>query len=878
MGTIYFYDKYPHSVSVQPASNAPLSGNLQINYSVSKEASYCCFASSSSVIYDVSDYELAVIINGVEVARYDDASGLAYEGSHQITVPYSGLSPSTTYQAQIVVVNYHLWRYYNSQTIYTKRICNESASANFSTILGPLAFNLLTPANNATGQSRRPNFTWQASQYADGYRIYVGTSLTSLQLKATVTGTSYTPTVAEQLEWGIKYYWKVQAYRTSTGLTKDSTQTWAFTVKNEPLPPATPDIMAPADDAVDVSRSQQLQWKDGSGGDPATSYDIYFGTNAQAVTDADTASSEFKTNQSHTGDPATTQSYNPGSLGNNVDYYWRIDAKNAQGTIQGDTWHFTTIEVQLGTPIEKVYRKKLVALADDQFWYENDAHELISLGDLEIVTGDRLDLTKPVSIIPAYQKVFVVNGTAKKVVDFSNTRLTVSSLAHIPLRGGILSQANGAAMVIDYIDAGNKYIYGFVTNGTFASGQTATVTEEAVGYDYSVTAVTAVSAIPMVYNWAVFPHDDDEGDTKVNGTMPDEPTILAMYRGRIVQSGDKNSPHVVYMSEQANPFNFTYGTEDALSASAVAGGYAGNIGDIVTAVVPYKDDYMILGCSQTMWLMRGDPAAGGSIDQISFTAGLFDKTSFAWDSEDNLYFLDSNGIYRIPAGFGAVQKLTQQTLPDFVTDFALTPDVHRVTMAYDRKKHGILIGKTDVDTGGNQNYWLDLRTGGFFPEAYPAECSVYSANYYTADDPAYRELLLGCRDGFLRVFDPRLYKDQTTDAEAAIESFMLIGPGRIAGENRQGLLTQLLCVLSEETNPVRFELYTAKTAEEVIAAAMDDEINPHTAGTITAGISSTIRPRCKGAYLILKLSNDTADQSWAFEKITGQIISAGVLR
>ena len=173
MGTIYFYDKYPHSVSAQPASNAPLSGNLQINYSVSKEASYCCFASSSSVIYDVSDYELAVIINGVEVARYDDASGLAYEGSHQITVPYSGLSPSTTYQAQIVVVSYHLWRYYNSQTIYTKRICNESASANFSTILGPLAFNLLTPANNATGQSRRPNFTWQASQYADGYRAFL---------------------------------------------------------------------------------------------------------------------------------------------------------------------------------------------------------------------------------------------------------------------------------------------------------------------------------------------------------------------------------------------------------------------------------------------------------------------------------------------------------------------------------------------------------------------------------------------------------------------------------------------------------------------------------------------------------------------------------
>ena len=343
-------------------------------------------------------------------------------------------------------------------------------------------------------------------------------------------------------------------------------------------------------------------------------------------------------------------------------------------------------------------------------------------------------------------------------------------------------------------------------------------------------------------------------------------------------SGDKNSPHVVYMSELANPFNFAYGSDDVSSASALTGGFAGNIGDVVTAVVPYKDDYMIIGCSQTMWLMRGDPGAGGSIDQISFTAGLFDKTSFAWDSQDNLYFLDSNGIYQIPAGFGAVRKLTQETLPDFVSDFALAPDVHRVTIVYDRKKHGILICKTDLDNGQNQNYWLDLRTGGFFPEEYPTDCSVYSAIYYTADNPAYRELLLGCRDGFIRVFDPRLYKDQTSSTEEPIESSMLIGPGQIAPENAQGLLTQLLFVLSEESNPLGYELYTGKTAQDVISSAQDQEATANSSGTITAGISSTLRPRCKGAYLLMKLSNQTADRSWAFEKVTGQITQAGVLR
>jgi hypothetical protein len=878
MGTIYFYDKYPHSVSVQPSSNAPLSGNLQVNYTVSQEASYCCTASSGSVIYNASEYELAVIVNGVEVARYNDASGLAYEGAHQVTVPYSGLSPSSTYQAQVVVVNHHLWRYYNSQTIYTKRVCSKSATANFSTILGPLPFNLLTPANNVTEQLRRPAFSWQASQYADGYRVYVGTSLVTLQLKATVTGTSYTPTEADQLEWATKYYWKVQAYRTSTGLTRDSSQTWAFWVQDEPLPPSKADIIAPLMDAVDVPRSQQLQWTNGTEGDPAASYDIYFGINAQDVTDADTASSEFKTNQSHTGDVTTTQSYNPGSLGNNVDYYWRIDAKNAQGTTKGDTWHFKTIEVQLGTPIEKVYRQKLVSLSDDQFWYEGADHQPVSLGNLQIVSGDGLDLTKPVSMVAAYQKVFVVNGTSKKVVDFSSTRLTVSALSHIPLRGGVLTQANGAALVIDFIDKDNKTIYGFVTNGSFVTDQDASLTEEGVGYDYAVTDVRNVSPVPLVYNWMVYPHDDDTATESVNGKMPDEPTILALYRGRIVQSGDKNSPHIIYMAEVANPFNFSYGSDDVIGAAAQSSGYAGNIGDIVTAVIPYRDDYMIIGCSQTMWLMRGDPASGGSIDQISFTAGLFDKTSFAWDSEDNLYFLDCNGLYRIPAGFGAVEKLTQDTLPDFNNEFALTPNVHRVTVAYDRKKHGILICKTDVDTGDNANWWLDLRTNGFFPERYPPDCSVYAAHYYSADDPAYRELLLGCRDGFIRVFDTRLYKDQASSSDQPIESWMLIGPGRMAAENRQGLLTQLLFVLSEESNLLDYELYTAKTAQAAIKAALDTDIAANSGGTLQAGISATVRPRCRGAYLILKISNATPDRTWAIEKITGQLTAAGVLR
>jgi parallel beta-helix repeat protein len=65
----------------------------------------------------------------------------------------------------------------------------------------------------------------------------------------------------------------------------------------------------------------------------ATSHDVYFGTSSGAVTNATTASGEFKGNQ---GIDAT--SYDPsGTLSDGL-YYWRIDEKNSNGSIKGDTW------------------------------------------------------------------------------------------------------------------------------------------------------------------------------------------------------------------------------------------------------------------------------------------------------------------------------------------------------------------------------------------------------------------------------------------------------------------------------------------------------------------------------------------------------------
>ena len=84
---------------------------------------------------------------------------------------------------------------------------------------------------------------------------------------------------------------------------------------------------SPSNGATNQSMSTIISWSDGGG---ATSYDVYFGT------DPTPDSGELKGNQIST-------SYNPGTLNYySTPYYWRIDAKNAAGTITGDVWQFTT--------------------------------------------------------------------------------------------------------------------------------------------------------------------------------------------------------------------------------------------------------------------------------------------------------------------------------------------------------------------------------------------------------------------------------------------------------------------------------------------------------------------------------------------------------
>jgi hypothetical protein len=91
----------------------------------------------------------------------------------------------------------------------------------------------------------------------------------------------------------------------------------------------------PANNAVDVSQIVTFSW---GAGEAAVSHEVYFGTDADAVRNADTSSLEYKGNRQ-----LGSESYDPGKLEWDTTYYWRVDEVEDGGTIQtGNVWSFTT--------------------------------------------------------------------------------------------------------------------------------------------------------------------------------------------------------------------------------------------------------------------------------------------------------------------------------------------------------------------------------------------------------------------------------------------------------------------------------------------------------------------------------------------------------
>ena len=95
----------------------------------------------------------------------------------------------------------------------------------------------------------------------------------------------------------------------------------------------------PSNGAVNLKQTVVLKW---GPGEEAASHRVYFGTDEEAVKNADTGSTEYK----GTKNPGS-ESYEPGKLEWGTEYFWRIDEVNNLNPDSpwiGNVWSFTTAD------------------------------------------------------------------------------------------------------------------------------------------------------------------------------------------------------------------------------------------------------------------------------------------------------------------------------------------------------------------------------------------------------------------------------------------------------------------------------------------------------------------------------------------------------
>ena len=383
------------------------------------------------------------------------------------------------------------------------------------------------------------------------------------------------------------------------------------------------------------------------------------------------------------------------------------------------------------------------------------------------------------------------------------------------------------------------------------------------------TCAIRVEKAPLVY---------DAGDNSVSiwsatsgyGQVPTGCQLMCRYRGALVMARQAVDLANWFMCRMRDALDWDYGETDYQAAAYYVGGDVGKPGDAITALIPWKDDYLVIGCANSIWLMRGHPKDGGSLDSISYEAGVLTGTAWAAGPTGALYWLGPGGFYGMQSIRGDInpKNLSQDSVPvDLVN---INPENYLVVLSYDTQRYGVWITVTSKASGASRSWFWDERLNAFWPDRYPAEKDPTAAYDYVADAANRSALLFGCRDGRLRIF----HNAAKDDEGAAIDSYVTFAPQALGGSpDREGTLTELRADLSENTDRVDYQLRVGKTFESAVAATA-----VHSGSWRSGGMRPALHYRARGKALCMRLQNNNAGEGWEVESVTGKVIDGGRAR
>jgi len=311
---------------------------------------------------------------------------------------------------------------------------------------------------------------------------------------------------------------------------------------------------------------------------------------------------------------------------------------------------------------------------------------------------------------------------------------------------------------------------------------------------------------PQVYNPVT-------GVVETLENAPASQPLIGVYQERLVLAGEN---HMFYMCEQGDPTNWDAGADYQNVGKAIMGyvGDSGQIGSKILAFRTWHDRAIIFGTADSVWAVYGNLSAeGGEKRNISPHVGIVSPHSLCVTPNGIVLFLARNGLQSWQIGSQEhPEPFSKTVVPEELLDVdSTTTDV---LMRYDHRSAGVHLFLTP-SSGVGSHWWIDLENRAVWPMKFIEDHQPVAAD--TISIGGYSDVILGCKDGYLRRFSNAV----TTDDGEAIHSHLLIGPFHLGREEGfDGMLKEIIASMAENSGDVKYKIITGDSAEE----AVDDAV------------------------------------------------------
>lgn len=438
---------------------------------------------------------------------------------------------------------------------------------------------------------------------------------------------------------------------------------------------------------------------------------------------------------------------------------------------------------------------------------------------------------------------------------------------------GVPVQLSQSGRVVTLVDVSLGNVYSAVAGGTvWRTAANSTGEDPALN---SSGLVYAANLNEKMYfadgtNWCYY---DPRTDTvypwvATAGQLPidannNTPRLICTWRQRMCLSGLVDDGANLFMSRIGDATDWDYAPLSPSSADA----FAGPTGDVVTCLIAYSDDILIVGMDGSIKIWRGDPRYGGTFDLVTSAIGMAWGVPYCMDPNGVVYFMSNRmQVYAFdPRSPGNKPQRISGPIQPLLGD--VNTGEKTITMCWDDRYSGLNVFVTTLEgpTESDVHYFFEQHDGGgswwqdTFKNKYhnPLCCCVLDGN--RPDD---RCVVIGGFDGFVRKIDP----EAPDDDGYAIESAVTVGPFLTKYLDEVGLL-EVQGVLADDSGDVDYSVQVGQTAQAALAS------DPVATGTWTAGRNFTdpVQRRAYAAYLVL-----SSNVKWAFEAARIVVDTAGL--